>query len=402
MRVSDAGFVLLAALAALALISGQQHHSQADHIRLISSLPLTGSALVQSATMVNGIRMALEDADYQAGPFKIDYTSLDDATAQAGAWDQGKEQQNARQAVADPDCMVYIGTYNSGAAKIAIPILERHEMVMISPANSYMALTKHVHGALKGEPDCYYPTGLRNFCRVVPADDIQGAAQAQWAKLMGVQRAYVLDDKELYGHGLATVFSDQARQRGIDVVAVEGIDKTASDFRALMSKVKNANVDLVYFGGITQNGATKLVMDMREAGVKAKFMGPDGMKETAFIEGAGPASEGTYVTMGSLPMAQMPPAAQDWYRRYKAEFHAEPEAYAIYSYESASVALAGIRKAGVKNRRAILDAVMHTQDFDGVLGRWSFDANGDTTSKSMSGYQVQHGNFEFVRVLTPD
>jgi branched-chain amino acid transport system substrate-binding protein len=370
-----------------------------DHtIRIVSSLPLTGSSRVQSETMVLGIKMALEEAGYKAGPFTITYDSWDDASAQAGTWDPAKEKDNASRAVSDPDVMAYIGTYNSGAAKIAIPILNQADLVMVSPANTYSGLTKVGFGE-KGEPEIYYPKGIRTYCRVVPADDLQGLAGAWWANQLGVKKAYILNDKELYGRGLARVFEEGCRRLGIEVVGEEGIDYKAQDFRAVVNKVRASQAEIVYFGGITQNGAGKLVKDLRSGGYTGYFMSPDGTKEEAFIKSAGPASEGCLVTLGGLPPEQMGPEAQAWYKAYRKKYRSEPEAYAIYSYEATKVTLAGIAKAGVKDRTKIREAIMATADYDGLLGKWSFDKQGDTTLSSMSGYVVKDGDFAFSKAL---
>src|SRR5437870_5669673 len=169
---------------------------------------MTGSSLGQTQTMVNSIKMALDEAGGMAGPFTIEYEAMDDATPAAGKWDPAKEAENANKALADPDVMVYIGTFNSGAAKVSIPILNGVNMVMISPANTYPALTKPGTGE-PNEPDVYYPNGKRNYSRVCPADDIQGAVGAAWAQTLGAKKVYVLDDTELYGHGIAVVFVNE-------------------------------------------------------------------------------------------------------------------------------------------------------------------------------------------------
>src|SRR5262249_56506063 len=141
---------------------------------------------------------------------------LHNAPPAAGKWDAAKEEENPNRALSDPDIMVYVGTFNSGAAKVAIPILNQVSMVMISPANTYPGLTKPGKGE-PNEPNVYYPNGTRNYSRVVPADDLQGAVGAKWAKELGAQRVYVLDDTELYGRGLATVFHQEAKRRGLQV-----------------------------------------------------------------------------------------------------------------------------------------------------------------------------------------
>ena len=367
-------------------------------IKVVSSLPLTGSSRLQTEMMERAIRLAFEESNYQAGSYTLEYQSWDDATAQAGTWDPAKEKENASRAAADPDVMVYLGTYNSGAAKISIPILGQADMVMISPGATYTGLTKDGSGE-PGEPELYYPTGVRNFCRVVPADDLQGAAGAAWAKALDVDKVYILDDKELYGKGIANVFESECHRLGLSVVAREGIDGKAPDFRAVMTKVKASGADLVYFGGTISNGAAKLVKDMRDSGSQALFMGPDSLKDTAFLRAVGSAGEGVLCTLGSLPSEQMNDLGKRWYQAYQKRYGTEPEAFAIYGYEAAKVAIAGISKAGVKDRVAIRNAVMSTRDHAGVLGTWSFDANGDTTLSSMSGFEVRNGEFIFAQKL---
>jgi branched-chain amino acid transport system substrate-binding protein len=371
-----------------------------DKIVIVSSLPRTGSSKGQTDTIANAIKQRLEEANNQAcnGQFSIEYRDWDDATAAKGQWDEATEASNANKAAADPDVMVYIGTFNSGAAKISIPILNAVDLVMISPANTYPGLTKPGKGE-QGEPDKYYPSGKRNYVRVVPADDLQGAAGANWAKEMGVKTVFVLDDTQLYGKGIADVFDAKAKEIGLEVLGREGIDGKAADYRALAAKVVDLNPDMVYFGGITQQNAGQLWKDIRGEGFKGKMMGPDGISESAFLEAAGDAADGTYTTFGGVPPDKLEGKAGEWYKSYKAKFNSEPEPYAIYGYESVNVALAAIDKVCAKDRAKIRDAVFATKDFEGVLGTWSFDANGDTSLTTMSGSQVKAGKFEFVQAI---
>jgi len=366
-----------------------------DTIKIVSSLPRTGSSKGQSDTVVNAINQRLEQDKNQAcnGQFTIKYEDMDDATAAAGKWDPTQEANNANKAAADADVMVYIGTFNSGAAKVSIPILNQAGLVMISPANTYPGLTKPGKGEA-GEPDKYYPTGKRNYTRVVPADDLQGAAASNWAKALGVKSVYILHDTETYGKGIADVFRAVSKTNGIEEKGYEGIDKKAQDYKALGSKIKDANPDLVYFGGITQNNGGLLLKDLRAAGYTGKFMGPDGIYEEAFLQAAGDAAEGAYFTFGGIPGPKMTGKGKEWYDAYKAKFNSEPEVYAVYGYEATNVALNAINKVCKKDRAAILDAVFATKDFDGVTGKFSIDANGDTDSITMSGVQAKGGKFD--------
>jgi branched-chain amino acid transport system substrate-binding protein len=377
-------------------------------IKIVSSLPMTGSSLGQTQTIVNAICMALQERGHKAGNFSVVYEALDDATPAKGSWDEGKEAENANRAVNDANVMAYIGTFNSGAAKVAIPILNRANLVMVSPANTYPGLTKPGKGE-PNEPDVYYPSGKRNFSRVVPADDLQGSLGAKWAQMLGAKRVYVLDDSELYGRGLSTIFHPEAKRRGMEVFPPDkpdSIDPKASDYRSLALRVQQARPDLVYYGGITQNNAGKLWQDLRATlGKDVKLMGPDGIFEQAFLDAAGEAGIGTYVTFGGVPTKNYQGKAADWVTRYRDKYKAEPEVYAIYGYDAAGAVLDGIARAGSKDREAIRAAVMGTKDFDGALGKWSFDANGDTSLTTVSGSQLnapKTDQAEFLTMLTGD
>ncbi len=372
-------------------------------VKIVSMLPMTGSAQGQTQTIVNGIKQVIDEANSTAcdGKIKVQFESYDDATAAAGKWDAAQVTANANKAVADGSVVAAVGHFNSGAAKLSIPILNQANLVMVSPANTYPGLTKPGKGEGK-EPDVYYPTGKRNYARVVPADDLQGSVGAKWAKSLGIQKVYILDDQELYGKGLADIFEKTAKEIGIEVLGRDGIDAKAPDYKALMNKIKALSPDLIYFGGITQNNAGQLIKDMRNVGMTAdqvKFMGPDGTYEKALIDAAGKDAEGVYATFGGVPAKELTGAGKTWYESYKKKYNSEPEAYAAYGYESAKVILNAINKVCKNDRVAIRDAVLATKDFNGVLGNWSFDVNGDTSLTTMSGNVVKNGKWEFVSVL---
>ncbi len=326
-------------------------------IKIVSSLPRTGNAKGQTDTIVNGIRIALEEVDYRVGDFKIEYADLDDATAAAAQWTAEKETSNAKRAARDPDVMVYIGTYNSGAAKIAMPILNRAHLLMISPANTATGLTKPGKGD-SGEPEMYRPTGKLNYTRVVPADDLQGSLSAEWAKEMGFHRIYVLDDNEVYGKGIATLFADRAAEIGLEVLGQESIDSKAQEFKSLMAAIREAKPDLIYFGGSTQTKGGQIALDMVASGLDSKIMVPDACFEEAFIKAAGAnnINDRCYATFGGFPPDKLTGRGKEFVDKYLKRYQSEPAAYAIYGYEAAKVALASIAAAGKKDRQAIVDA----------------------------------------------
>src|SRR5215207_455541 len=247
---------------------------------IVSDLPLQGASRGQQETVVNAITLALEERDYMAGDVQIEYVSQDDATAQAGKWDEARCAENAQSAAQDEEIVGWIGPYNSGCAAIEIPILNQAGLAMVSHGNTAVGLTKP--GGEPDEPERYYPTGTRNYTRVIVADDKQGRAGAVWMRDEGVQSVYILDDQETYGKGIADQFQQNAQELGIQVVGRQSIDGKAANYRSLMSQVAQTNPDAVYFGGVTPNNVGQLVNDKVGAGMSNEnviFMGPDGIFE---------------------------------------------------------------------------------------------------------------------------
>jgi branched-chain amino acid transport system substrate-binding protein len=370
-------------------------------IKIVSSLPRSGANKQQTDSMVTAIKMALDEVGHRIDGAQVVYEDLDDASSTRGAWDADREAENAQKAVADPDVMVYIGPYNSGAARVAIPILNQAGLVAISPTASYAGLTKPGKG-LPNEPEVYYPSGARTFARVIPADDVQGAVAASWAQQLGATRVFVLHDKEVYGTAIAAAFVEAAPRSGLEIISEsEGVDRRARDLTGITAKVRDARPDLVYYAGLTDNNAGALFRELRAAvGPDVKLMGPDGLYQQGFIDEAAGGAAGTFVTFGALAPSRLTGKGAEWYRNYKVRFNAEPEVFAAYAYEATKVAIDAIKRAGRKDRGAIRDAVFATRDYEGVLGRWSFDANGDTTLTTISGREVKGGAFDDANAVT--
>jgi len=372
-------------------------------IKLVSSLPRTGLSKPQTDDIVAGIHMALDEHNNIAGGYKLTYEDWDDATAQAGKWDAATESGNANKAVDDADIMVYLGTFNSGAAKVSIPILNKAGLAMISPANTAPELTKP--GFDDATLATLYDTSKpRNYFRVVTADDVQGAAAANWATELGFKKVYVVNDQEVYGKGVANQFEKKFKANNGDasVVANEGIEKSQPDYKTLMSKVKDSGADLLYFGGLVDDGGPQVAKDLRAVAPNVQFMGPDGIQTQAFIDAVGAAvAEGMLGTVAGKQPADLGAKGAGFYTNFKAKSGHDPDPYAIFGYEAANVAIAAIDKAGTKDRAAILKAISETKDYEGALGTWSFDANGDTTLPDIQSFKVMGGKFVFQKYIKP-
>lgn len=366
---------------------------------IASDLPLTGSARAQTESMVQAIEMAIADVNGKAAGVELEYRSLDDATAQAGKWDEAKCADNMNELAQDPEVVVVIGPMNSGCAQVQVKTANTAGLAIVSPAATAVGLTKA--GGDPGEPDKYYPNGTRNFLRVAMADDMQAKAAATWAKELGVNKAFVLHDKETYGKGLADQFEGAAEELGIEVVENEGIDPMASNYRPLIPKITGDGADMVFFGGITQNNAGQVLKDLRAASKDILFMGPDGIFEDAFVEAAGDSGKGAMATFGGIPPEKLEGAGKEFVERFT-KAHGPPQAYTAYAYDSASLAIEAITRCaegGGVTRKCVLEELFATKDFEGVLGTFSITETGDTTLSTLSGVKVGPKGWAFDRTI---
>jgi branched-chain amino acid transport system substrate-binding protein len=384
---------------------GSSSSGEGKTLNLYSSLPMQGASRAQTTAMVNGIKLALEQAGNKAGNFTIKYTTLDDSTAQAGSWTPEATQANARKVAQDDNAGVYIGEFNSGASAISIPILNEGGVPQISPANTAVGLTSDEPGAAPGEPDKYYPSGQRNYARIVPKDTIQGAALATLMKQDGCTKVEVTNDKEVYGAGLSKNIESSAKANGLTIVANDAIDKNAPNYRSLAAKAKGAGADCFVYSGITANNAVQLYKDFAAALPDAKLYGPDGVAESGFVnpkQGGIPADVGkrVKVTVATLSPDEYPPEGKQFFQEFSDKYgEKNPDPYAIYGYEAASLALDAIKRSGTGEKADIIKAIFATKDRSSVLGTYSIDENGDTTLTDYGVYSVSNGELKFDQTI---
>ena len=377
----------------------EDNSTDKGELLIYASLPLSGPSRAQTVSTVNGMKMALEQSGGAAGGYKIRFQALDDSTAAAQKWTPEQESANAQRAIRDK-ATVYLGTFNSGAAAVSIPILNAAGIPMISPANTAIDLTKK--GAEPKLLASLYTKGERNYFRVVPNDAIQGPAGAVYAKELGATKVYILHDQETYGLGIARAFQGKAKELGIEEVGFEGIDAKAGSFASVMQKVVDSGADFVYFGGLTDTKGPQLVKDLREIEPDAeavKFLGPDGILDSGFVEAGGEATEGTYGTIATTPVEKITGDGAEFVKAYQEKYDMKPEPYAIFGYDAMGVALAAIDKAGSKDPKDVLAALKNIGEYSGALGTFSFDADGDTTLRQMNAYQVKDGEWTWVKEL---
>ncbi|RDI73432.1 Periplasmic binding protein [Gaiella occulta] len=360
-----------------------------DYI-VASDFPLQGSSRTQTVQINDAIRFELKQRSFKAGKYKIGFQACDDATAQAGKWDSGKASQNANAYAANDKVIGVIGTFNSGAAAIEIPVLNQAPnggIAMISPANTYVCLTQGGPGCDKTEPDKYYPSGTRNYARVVANDAYQGAAVAEFAQSKGIKKVYVLNDKEAYGLGVATNFRNAATSLGIEIAGFEAWDPKASSYEALFKKIQGTGADAVFLGGlIDENGAQVIKDKVAVLGPndgKVKLFAPDGFTTQQTIDEAGPAAKGMFMSVAGVPIDKFAGPAKEFAQKFEADYlKGKPiDPYAIYGAQAAQVLFDAIANSD-GSRGDVIKQMFATQVTDGLLGSFKFNANGDPQDAS--------------------
>ncbi|MEA2363064.1 MAG: branched-chain amino acid transport system substrate-binding protein [Thermoleophilaceae bacterium] len=390
--------------------SGGSAGISGDTLTIYSSLPLQGTSKGQSEAVISGEKLALKQASNKVGKYTIKYVSLDDSTAQnPGTADEAQTASNARKAVQDKSTIFYLGEFNSGGTKVSLPILNKANIPQISPSNTYVGLTTNKPGSEPGEPDKYYPAQKRTYARVVPADDIQAAALVTTMKEDGCKSVHIFNDKTTYGAGLARNIELAAEAQSLKVEGNDGTDRNAPNYRSLAAKVK---ADCFVGSGVTGENYVQVFKDVAAANPTAKLYGPDGVAEEAFTnpaKGGIPADVGarTKITVATLGLEEFKKRnnaeAEKFFTDYEKEYgDASPDPYAIYGYETMSLALASLKAVGDKanDREAVRAQLLeNTKDRESALGVYSIDENGDTTLTDYGLYLIKNGEPAFEKVI---
>ncbi|HEY6149786.1 MAG TPA: branched-chain amino acid ABC transporter substrate-binding protein [Gaiellaceae bacterium] len=371
------------ALPASSCNSMQYNGSGKPDYLIASDLPLIGGSRTQTVQMNKAIAYVLSQQDWKAGKYKIAFQPCNDASAQLAKWDPTKCSANAHAYAGNSSLIGVIGTFNSGCAAIEIPVLNQAPgggLQLLSPANTYGCLTEHCSAT---EPSKYYPSGKRNYARVAPSDPNQGAVDAAFLKSKGVTSAYVLNDKEAYGLGVARNFRGAAAAAGIKVLGFDAYDPKAANYQALFTKIKAKNPDAVFIGGLIDENSGQLINDKVNVlgdNSKVKLMLPDGFTTDAVFQrsqGGTPSANGAYFSVAGVGIDQYKGAAQTFISGFKSQLGGKPvDPYAILGAQAAVVLLDAIAKSD-GTRSSVIDNVFKTDVKDGLIGSFSLNKNGD-------------------------
>jgi branched-chain amino acid transport system substrate-binding protein len=286
---------------------------------------------------------------------------------------------NAKNIVSDRQILAVVGHLNSGVAIPSSEVYKDAGLAMISPANTNPTVT-----------DRGYP----NVSRVCGRDDVQGEVGAEFAKSRGIKTAYVIHDKTTYGQGVADFFKVNAEKRGIKVLGFDGTEEK-SNFDPLITPIRARNPDVIFFGGIYEQ-AGPFFKQARERGMKASFMGPDGLDSSDLVKIAGKAVVGMYYTSVAGPVSVYK-EAQQFAQAYKQRFGKTPEPFAAQAYDATAIvlkAIAAAAKGSTPPSREEVAKAIRQVNHKGITGDIEFDQKGDPKKALYFVLQVASDNPE--------
>jgi branched-chain amino acid transport system substrate-binding protein len=372
-----------------------------NQLAIYSSLPLEGPQAASSAEVVNGEKLALSQAGGHVGQFKVGYVSLDDANPKTGQLDPEATSTNAKDAAQDTSTIAYLGELGSAATAVSLPLINAAGILQVSPSSPYVGLTSS-RDAGQDEPARFYPNGKRNFGRLAPGDPAQAAAQVALMRTLGVHKLYVLDDQDPFEVPLAEIVASEAGRAGIRVAAHDSVVTSAgSVFTGEVEKIVRSGADAVFLAAAPTPGVALLWRELHSADPQLLLLGTATLVSPAFTSIIGSAASQTYLTTPILAASDYPSPAARVLADYRAHFGGLPGGYALYGFETMSVVLDAIRRAGAQgnNRQVVIERFFAMKDRDSVLGRYSMQANGETTLSRYGVDRVSGGKAEFYRAF---
>ena len=382
-RLSAAAAVLLV-LAGLSACGrkeeagGKSGAADGNVIRIGHVAPLSGGDAHLGKDNENGARLAADEINAAGGvklgdrTYRVEILGEDDKA-------DPREGTLAAQKLVDAGVVAVVGHLNSGSSIPASKIYKDADVAQISPSST---ATK------------YTDQGFKTTFRVVANDTQQGTAMASYAiDVLKAKTVAIVDDRTAYGQGLVDVVERVAKDRGVKVVARDYTDNKASDFNAILTKIRATRPDVIIYGGMDDT-AGPMAKQIHQLGIQAPFLAGDGACTPEFIKLAGDGASLMSCTRAGEAVERLPKGGQ-FMNKYQAKFGSEVQIYAPYSYDAVYVIVDAIRRAGSTDRAAVTAAVART-DMDGLTGHIAFDAKGDLKNGAISVYRVQGGKLQFV------
>jgi len=365
--------------AAPAASGGTQVAGQGDNvIRIGHVAPLSGGDAHLGKDNENGARLAADEINAAGGVrlgekiYRVEILGEDDKA-------DPKEGTLAAQKLVDEGVVAVVGHLNSGSSIPASKIYSDAGVAQISPSTT----------AAK-----YTDQGFKTTFRVVANDIQQGTAMANFAiNNFKARSVAIIDDRTAYGQGLVDVVERVVKDHGVSIVAREYTNNKASDFNAILTKIRARQPDVIVYGGMDDT-AGPMAKQIHQLGIKAPLLAGDGTCSPEFVKLAGDGADILTCSRAGEAVEKLPKGAQ-FMAKYKAKFGSDVQIYAPYAYDAVFVVVDAIRRAGSLDRGAITAAVA-TTDYDGLTGHINFDAKGDIKNGAISMYHVRDGTLNYL------
>lgn len=390
-RISALALVTVMGLSACGERGGSEAQGGGDGDKKVVKIgliaPLSGSLSAMGKGMENSIKLAVKQANEKGAipGYTIEVVSMDDeAKPEVGT-------NAATKLAADNDIIGVVGTLNSSVAGPVQPILNRANILMVSPANTGPKLTRGEDPA--NNPQRAFP----NYFRTCTNDLVQGPFAAQYLFDSGVKKVATIHDKKAYGQGLVDEFTKKFKELGGEIVAAETTEADEDNFGSVIDKIKPSAPGAIYYGG-EYPAAGPLSKQMKDKGLNVPLMGGDGIFDGKYIEFAGDSGAGDMATSVGAPIETLE-SGKAFVDAYNAQNYAEGySAYGAYAYDAAN-AIIEAAKTSLKDGKSVKDSrtgaieAMKGVAFDGVTGRVEFDEFGDTKTRVLTVYKVTDGKW---------
>ncbi|HLX01881.1 MAG TPA: branched-chain amino acid ABC transporter substrate-binding protein [Trinickia sp.] len=365
-----AGATLVAALS----LAGTAHAQQADEVKIGFAGPMTGAQAHYGADFKNGITLAIEDINATkpvigGKPVKFVLDAADDqADPRTGT--------TVAQKLVDDGIKGMLGHFNSGTT---------------IPASRIYANAGIPEIAMATAPE-YTTQGFKTTFRMMTSDTQQGSVAGAFAvKNLGLKKIAIVDDRTAYGQGLADQFEKAAKASGATIVDREFTNDKAVDFKAILTKLKAAQPDLIYYGG-ADSQAGPMVKQMKTLGMKAPLMGGEMVHTPTFLQVAGDAANGTIASLAGLPLEDMP-GGKDYVAKYKKRFNEDVQTYSPYAYDGAMAMFSAMKKANSTDPAKYLPVLAQTDMPAVTTAHLAYDTKGDLKNGGITMYKVVDGKW---------
>jgi branched-chain amino acid transport system substrate-binding protein len=370
---------------------------------LVADQALQGEEGALGNQMAEAVEYVLRAHKFHAGPYAIGYQACDDSTATEGGDAVGKCAANARAYAGNRGVVAVVGPTLSMCAAAELPILGRAPggpVAIVSPSTTRVGLTRAGRGAHAGEPGRYYPRGVRNFVRLMAADDFQVAAVAMTAKRLGLRRVYVLEHAEQRDLGVA--FRASAGKLG---VAITGSGRWSADspaaYETVARSVRDSGSDGVFLAGSLSGGGVDLLRALRAAlPPDVRVLAPDGFSVPELLRESGRAANGLLVSVAGVAPEALSGHGRQMVEDLREALGEPPHLYSVYAAQATELLLGAIARSD-GTRRSVVDELFASRVRGGILGDFDVTGTGDSTSNRVTIYRVVGGRLRRERVVDP-